>query len=139
MIEPAELRKIAKKYEADNLRFRTFLKGHANPDTLDRQFLRLHRDLFKGYDCCLCTNCCQDYNVCFDSEDILKASKYLNISEEEFIETYLKDSDDGYIIEPPCTFLEEDGKCRIQCVNLVNVQDSHIQINLKEWQVFMEL
>jgi Fe-S-cluster containining protein len=44
----------------------------------------------------------------------LNAAGLLNIDQEKLIETYLVEGDENYVIEPPCSFLEEDGKCRIQ-------------------------
>ena len=52
MISPENVYIEAKKLENENLRFRTFLKIHADPDELNRQFLELHKELFTGYDCC---------------------------------------------------------------------------------------
>lgn len=114
MLSPEKVKEIAPKYKAENLNFRSFLKGRVDSDELDRQFLKLHNELFIGYDCCSCTNCCKAYNICFNDEDILRAAEYLNMGEQEFRSRYLIESEDGYIIEPPCTFLEEDGRCLIQ-------------------------
>ncbi len=33
-----------------------FLKCHADEDKLDSRFLRLHKELFPGYDCSKCRN-----------------------------------------------------------------------------------
>ena len=49
MISPNKVFAAATKRENENLRFRTFLKKHADPDELDRQFLALHKELFAGF------------------------------------------------------------------------------------------
>lgn len=46
MISPKDVSAAAAKREDENLRFRTFLKNHADPDELDQQFLALHQELF---------------------------------------------------------------------------------------------
>ena len=62
MISPSNVSAAAAEREDENLRFRIFLKNHADPDELDRQFLALHKELFAGYDCCRCGNCCRFLN-----------------------------------------------------------------------------
>lgn len=64
MINPDEVKSEAKKKENENFKFRTFLKCHADEDKLDRQFLRLHKELFADYDCSKCRNCtCKKKNT----------------------------------------------------------------------------
>lgn len=46
MISPQNVSAAAAKLENEYLRFRTFLKIHADPDELDQQFLTLHQELF---------------------------------------------------------------------------------------------
>ena len=45
MIQPDKIQAEARKKEKENLKFRTYLKNHADEDELDRQFLRLHKEL----------------------------------------------------------------------------------------------
>ena len=71
MISPKKISAAAAKREDENLRFRTFLKNHADPDELDRQFLALHKELFAGYDCCRCGNCCRAYSTTLTEEEIV--------------------------------------------------------------------
>ena len=53
MIQPDKVRAEAKKKEKENFKFRSYLKVHADETELDRQFLRLHKELkeygFKTY------------------------------------------------------------------------------------------
>ena len=114
MIEPSEIKEIAKRYEDENIKFRMFLKNRADPDELDSHFAALHEELFADYDCCTCNNCCRQYDVCLTDDDTGRIAGYLNLSKDAFIENYLRESDEGYEIKPPCTFIERDGKCRIQ-------------------------
>ena len=72
MIQLDKVRAEAKKKENENLKFCTFLKCHADEDELDGQFLRLHKELFAGYDCSKCRNCCKMYKGSIPVEDIVK-------------------------------------------------------------------
>lgn len=45
MINPNEVNVKARKKENENVRFRTFLKNHADEETLDKQFFKLHQQL----------------------------------------------------------------------------------------------
>ena len=86
MISPKAVRVAAKKRENENLRFRTFLKNHADPDELDLQFLDLHKELFSGYDCCQCGNCCRAYGTYLSDEEINSISAYLGMTRQKFLE-----------------------------------------------------
>ena len=115
MLQPEELKKTAPGYERENLRFRSFLKKYADSAELDQLFEELHNRLFDGYDCCSCGNCCRDFNICFSDEDIKRIAEHLNLTEAGFISSFLTVDDEGeYVVEPPCIFLEPDGRCRIQ-------------------------
>ena len=63
MIDPKSINEVAGMLENENIRFRTFLKIRADDDKLDRQFKELHDELFAGYDCSKCRNCCRAYQV----------------------------------------------------------------------------
>ncbi len=114
MISPKAVRVAAKKRENENLRFRTFLKNHADPDELDLQFLDLHKELFSGYDCCQCGNCCRAYGTYLSDEEINSISAYLGMTRQKFLEDCLIRGRDGLELPAPCRFLEMDSKCRIQ-------------------------
>ena len=114
VVEPSKLKMTARRYEDENTKFRTFLKNHADPDILDKQFAALHNELFSGYDCCRYHNCCAQYSVSLSDEDIEKIAAFINLSKEDFISQYACEGDDGYVIKPPCPFLENDGSCRVQ-------------------------
>ena len=52
------------KVERENYKFRTYLKNHADSDELDEQFLELHNELFKVYDCSKCrSSCCANHRA----------------------------------------------------------------------------
>ena len=112
MISPDKVRSEARKKENENLKFRSYLKGHADEDELDKQFLRLHKELFADYDCSKCRNCCKMYKGSIPVEDIDRDAQYLEITPEQFIDTYLEKEEYGMNYQTrhkPCDFLQEDG------------------------------
>ena len=114
MISPKDVSTAAAKREAENLHFRTFLKIHADPDELDQQFLALHQELFAGYDCCRCGNCCRRYSTVLSEEEIVNISNYLGMTRRQFLEDCLIRGRDSLELPAPCRFLDMDGRCRIQ-------------------------
>jgi Fe-S-cluster containining protein len=120
MLRPDEVKEMAAKREDQNWDFRAFLKGHADEDELDAQFLALHNELFASYDCCECNNCCKSYEVLLNGADIQRISAHLNMTADAFGNAYLEaceNDDDGneqYVLKADsCVFLQEDGRCRI--------------------------
>lgn len=116
MIHPDKVSAKAKKKENENFKFRSYLKCHADEDELDRQFLRLHKELFADYDCSKCRNCCKMYKGSIPVEDIDRDAQYLGITPEQFIDAYLEkeEYDMNYQTKhKPCDFLQEDGNCKL--------------------------
>lgn len=116
MIPPRKVRFEAKKKERENLRFRTYLKGHADETELDKQFAELHRELFDQYDCSRCRNCCKAYHAELRNEEVVTASEYLQVDQEQFVSDYLewKEPEQKYISKnKPCDFLQTDDRCML--------------------------
>lgn len=114
MISPKDVPAAAAKREDENLRFRTFLKIHADPDELDQQFLALHKELFAGYDCSQCRNCCRTYSTTLSEEEIESISACLGMTRQKFLEDCLIRGRDGLELPAPCRFLDRDGKCQLE-------------------------
>ncbi len=116
MLRPSQVQFYAKKAENKNYRFRSWLKMHADPDDLDAQFLRLHKELFSGYDCSRCKNCCKHYCGTIPAEDVERDAKHLHMSADAFVEKYLDSPADqetgSYNTKhKPCDFLDDQGNC----------------------------
>ena len=110
MIAPRKVKFEAEKRYNENMKFRTYLKIHAE----DRQFLELHNELFAGWDCSRCRNCCKMYRGGIPMEDVAKDAEHLGMTEEQFIEKYLEPDvrESGYLTKnKPCDFLQGDGDC----------------------------
>ena len=114
MISPQNVSAATSKREDENLRFRIFLKNRVDSDELDRQILILHKELFAGYDCCRCGNCCRAYSTTLMEEEIVNISTYLGLTRQQFLEEHLVRGRDGLELPAPCRFLNADGKCRLQ-------------------------
>lgn len=116
MITPEEVAKRSKGKEDENLRFRSYLKGHAEEEKLDEQFFRLHKELFDGYDCSKCRNCCKMYHCSIPTEDLGKTALALHITKEQLIEYFLRCNEitgDYETKHMPCDFLTEENSCRL--------------------------
>ena len=116
MIHPDKVKEAAKKKAEENYKFRSYLKGHADEEELDRQFLRLHEELFTGYDCSKCRNCCKMYKGSIPEEDVERDAEYLGITPEQFIDFFLEkgEYEIGYQTKhKPCDFLQGDGTCKL--------------------------
>ena len=117
MISPSKIHALAEKYANENIAFRSFLKEHADSDKLDAQFLKLHNELFAGYDCCKCNNCCRAYAVVLDDNDVEAISQHLGQPKDDFISENLEISDFDEscykINQQSCAFLCADGKCSV--------------------------
>ena len=117
MLRPSQLAYYTKKYEKQNLRFRVWLKCHADPEDLDRRFRRLHEELFAWYDCSRCRNCCKKLNGSIPEDELEEDAAYLGISVDLFKDRFLDverglDGEGRYQAKYlPCSFLREDGEC----------------------------
>ena len=54
MIDINELENLAKSKQEENLKFRRYLKTHADAEKLDNDFKSLHEKYFEIYDCSKC-------------------------------------------------------------------------------------
>ena len=117
MYKPEYIVQRAKSKESQNLRFRTWLKGHVADEALDEAFHELHKELFADYDCCQCGNCCRMYRTTVESDEMPRIAEALGLSVQELKEKYLLLEKNGIHTFPaPCPMLQEDGTCRIQDV-----------------------
>ena len=123
MIQPSKVGKAARKLEDENIRFRTFLKMNADPDELDEQFLALHNELFVGYDCSKCNNCCREYSTELSEGEVAAIALFLGLAKQDLFEKYLTESTEGAELEAPCPFLKESGGCAIEACKPSSCRD----------------
>ena len=115
MINIDKLAIMANRKEDENLRFRSYLKGHTDPDILDRQFKELHEKYFKIYNCKDCRNCCKKLNTLMTEEELDNICKYLNLDKEKLINEELKVTDGRYTFKcDRCKFLDDNNNCLVE-------------------------
>ncbi len=109
-----DLPKLAKEKEKESKQFFKMLKKRT-PKQLDYLVQDLHKKEFQKTDCLDCANCCKTTSPMFTHVDIARISKHLKMREIQFIEKYLDQDDDDYMVlkEMPCAFLDTDNSCFI--------------------------
>jgi len=124
MIEPSKVKEAYNKVEDENYAFRVYLKNHADIDELDKQFLKLHNELFVNYDCSKCRNCCVEYSVSFEKQELGPVATYLNMPEKGFRKKYIKEDFGEYQLKKrPCCFLKENGECEIEACKPISCRE----------------
>jgi uncharacterized protein len=107
-----KIKKISKKKERENWRFRSFLKGYdIEVEEMDSIVHRLNKQVSGKIDCTACANCCKEISPCLDKEDIERLSRGLGISPTNFSEQYLVEEDGNFsekliFNKKPCPFLK---------------------------------
>jgi hypothetical protein len=79
-----KIKKFAKEKDDENWNFRTFLKGYGNKK-LDLIVHKLFKQVSEAIDCTACGNCCKEIQPSVKKKDIIKLSKSLNITPDQFI------------------------------------------------------
>lgn len=94
--------------------YKQYLQRAKKNDVL-KQLPDLHEEAFSKVDCLQCAACCKNYSPRFKTPDIKRISKHLQMKEGEFIETYLKEDEEGdFVLQSlPCPFLGADNFCSI--------------------------
>lgn len=109
MIIIDNLEHLAKEKLDENLKFRAFLKNHADSDDLDAKFKKLHEKYFAIYDCSKCRNCCIKLKGTIPNSDLKHDAEYLGITVEDFKNKYLDDKSNNreYVTKNcPCDFFD---------------------------------
>ena len=125
MIEPSKVEEAFKRVEKENYDFRVYLKRHADINELDEQFHQLHKELFSGYDCSKCRNCCKEYSASFEEDELETVAAFLEMTKEDFLGRYIKESIPGeyQLNVRPCCFLKENGECQIEACKPASCRD----------------
>lgn len=113
-IGPENLPKAALDLAEVNKKYIKGLKKR-KPKGLDLLMQDLHDQEFEQMDCLTCANCCKTTSPMFTDKDISTISKKLRMKEVDFVKTYLRMDEDGFMVlqSAPCTFLNDDNSCSI--------------------------
>lgn len=77
--------------------------------------IELHKEAFSKLSCLSCANCCKTTPAIMEMDDIVRISKSLQISKNEFIKKYILEDINGELSlnKVPCHFLRDDNSCSI--------------------------
>ena len=91
-----------------------FLKQQ-KPSHLDAEMQEVHEEVFAGFDCLTCAQCCKTTGPLFTPQDITQLARHLRLKEGEFVEKYLRIDEEGdYVLQTvPCPFLLDDNRCSV--------------------------
>lgn len=134
MITPNNVRKAALKTEAENHRFRKFLKAHADEKKLDQQFLGLHKELFASYDCSKCRNCCRAYDVLLENEEVSTIAAAKGLTHDTFCKQFLSDGLLGYEIKSHARFCAKMDSVKLNSASHLSAPVIPILIGRTEWE-----
>ncbi len=109
-----EWKEFSKQKQDTNFDFLNWLKWRKNLNQVDQIANDSHTEVFSQIDCTKCANCCKTISPQVQKVDIARISEFLEISETEFSEKYLKlgDRNEFEMNALPCPFLKDD-KCSI--------------------------
>lgn len=81
----------------------------------DHVINELHDEVFDEIDCLSCGNCCRTTGPMLLNKDIERLSRHLKVAESNFVETYLREDEEGdYVFKSmPCPFLQDDNYCSV--------------------------
>src|SRR5579862_5599800 len=111
------IQRYARHNEADDLRFRTFLKvgldlSNAELDAIVRETTD---EVWKQIDCTTCAHCCRTLQIVVDSKDIRRLSARLGMTPLQFSRRYVQVAEDRtkHFASTPCPFLGADNRCTV--------------------------
>jgi len=113
IIDLEEIKRISKRNEDKNWRFRSYLKMQ-DDKKIDNLVKPIYQSVIKEINCLECGNCCRVMSPLILDEDIRKLGLELNLSAEEIIEKYtVKDEfNEMGFKEIPCVFLNGN-ECQV--------------------------
>lgn len=111
------IQRYSRHNEAEDFRFRAFLKGRIKLSTeaTDEIVRKTTDEVWQQIDCLSCANCCRTLQVVVDSADIDRLAARRGISAREFSRRYVKPDQfgDRIFAASPCPFLGEDNACTV--------------------------
>ncbi len=113
-MDPKKFKQQATAKRTENKKFFQQLKKK-NPKQLDRDFHRLHHEVFAEINCLDCALCCKTTGPLFTEKDIDRLSRHLKMRAADFMDQYLFLDEDGHYVlqQLPCPFLGADNYCTV--------------------------
>ena len=111
------IQRYSRHNEAEDMRFRAFLKGRLNLsiEKTDAIVQETTDEVWAQIDCTKCANCCRTLQVVVDRTDIQRLAMRLGMTPAQFTRKYVKTGEDRtqYFAQSPCSFLGEDNRCTV--------------------------
>jgi Fe-S-cluster containining protein len=112
----ADWTRNAQSHDEENYQFLRSMKFRSYGFKPDKLAAKLHQQAFQIIDCTRCANCCKTADINFTREDIGRIAERLNVTFDEFVDTYLEPSEEAGSFKArckPCPFLSDDNLCTI--------------------------
>jgi len=90
-----QIRRMGGQKREENFRFRAWIKSH---NFVERQFRKAAEQIQDQIDCRQCAECCRVTEVQITERDVAKLSRFLGISETQFITQHTGVDEDGTAI-----------------------------------------
>lgn len=83
--DPARIRELAEQKDAENWRFRAYLKATVTEDWLDQAVHEEYARFAAAIDCQACANCCKALDLVVSNADVGRIARALNITRPEVV------------------------------------------------------
>ena len=111
------IQRYARHNEAEDFRFRTFLKVRLNLSNaeLDEVVRKTTDEIWQQIDCTTCAHCCRTLQIVVDNKDIQRLALRLGMTPRQFSRKYVQVGEDKtkYLASTPCVFLGADNRCTV--------------------------
>ncbi len=111
------IERYSRHNEAEDFRFRTFLKAGSNLSNkeLDAIVQETTDEVWRQIDCTTCAHCCRSLQIVVDDKDIKRLSTHLGITPLQLSQRYVQVAEDKtkHFAKTPCPFLGEDNRCSV--------------------------
>lgn len=113
----ALIQRYSRHNEAEDYRFRAFLKGRLNLSNaeLDSAVQETTDAVWRQIDCTACAHCCRTLQVVVDGEDVRRLAARLGLTPRQFSRRYVRVGQDGarHLAATPCPLLGADNRCSV--------------------------
>jgi len=111
------IQRYARHNEAEDFRFREFLKNrlHRTTEQTDEVVRKTTDEVWEQIDCTKCAHCCRTLQVIVDSEDINRLAARLDVTPKQFSRRYVGADEfrQQCFNASPCPFLGDDNRCTV--------------------------
>ncbi len=111
------IERYSRHNEAEDMRFRTFIKVGIDLSNKDLDSIVAHvtDEVWEQIDCKSCANCCKTLQIEVSNADAKRLAARLKISLAEFAKKYILSDSEGtkYFSTMPCPFLDSNNLCTV--------------------------